>query len=115
MATSGAEEYDPATGTFRPIRRASVTPAQHKTAQAYQPKRTASGPRRAAGNQKPAERPQLSGLSESGNKYGVFYEMFEGAAMSPTGKILHTASKVVIAVVFLLLIYEAISYRLAQG
>jgi len=95
--TSGAEEFDPATGEFRAISR----PAQPK-------RRTAP----AAAKPRPRE---IAGLSESGNRYGVFYEIFEGAAMSPAGTALYRGAQVVIAVIFVLLIYEAVSYRLALG
>jgi len=95
--TSGAEEFDPATGEFRAISR-PVQPPRRKP-------RTPAKPR-------PRE---IAGLSESGNRYGVFYEIFEGAAMSPAGTALYRGAQVVIAVIFLLLVYEAVSYRMALG
>lgn len=90
--TSGAEEFDPATGEFRRIRK-----TQRPIGQAETRKR------------------ELAGLSDSGNRYGVFYEIFESAAMSPAGTALYRAAQVVIAVVFVLLLYEAITYRMALG
>lgn len=100
--TSGAEEFDPATGEFRAIKR-PVQPAPRKTAKAKPAKAPPPRPR------------EIAGLSESGNRFGVFYEIFEGAAMSPAGTALYRGAQVVIAVIFALLIYEAVSYRIALG
>lgn len=94
--TDGAEEFDPATGTFRRISRPVQPPRRREP-------KTKARPR------------QIAGLSESGNKYGVFYEIFEGAAMSPAGTALYHGAKVVIAIVFVLLLYEAVTYRMALG
>lgn len=103
MASSEAEEFDPKTGEFRKIpAKRTVRPA---------PMNPAPKVARAAG----ANRPQVSGLSESGNRYGVFYEIFEGAAKSPAGKAAYRVSQGIILVVFLLLLYEAVTYRMALG
>lgn len=91
--TSGPEEFDPATGQFRAIRRAPAAPVA--------PRRKPAAPRR------------IAGLSEEGNRYGVFYEAFEHAARSPAGTAAYRVAQVVIALVFILLVYEAVSYRLA--
>lgn len=94
---SFAEEYDPATGTFRPI----ADPA----AKAPPPRaRKPAAPRRKA-----------TGLSESGERYGVIYEVFEAGLKTDTAKYAVWASYAVIVVVFVLLLYEAITYRLALG
>lgn len=100
-APSDAEEYDPATGTFRPIPRA---PAQ-KPHEVYGARAKAVA----------ASRPRIAGLSESGQKYGVFYEIFEHGLKSNSAKYLVLATKIMIAVIFALLVYEAVSYRLALG
>lgn len=101
MASTDAEEYDPATGEFRKIRKPS----------AVRPAPMNPSPKVA----RPARPQQLSGLSDAGNRYGVFYEIFEGAAKSRSGTVAYRVSQGIIAVVFLLLLYEAITYRLAQG
>lgn len=104
MSTSLPEEYDPKTGTFRPI----ASPARSFGANSSS--EIASGRR----PEKPT-RPVAGGLSESGQKFGVFYEIFEHAARTKTAKRIETGTKVVILVIFGLLMYEAISYRLALG
>ena len=93
--TSGAEEYDPATGEFRAIRK---PPAREPAAS---PARAA--PLRTDGQSAPASRSD------------VFYEISAHALRSPGGTLLYRGSMVVIAVVFILLVYEAVSYRLALG
>ena len=97
--TDGAEEFDPETGTFRPIATRRPAPAD-------------PSPRRPMGSVKPA---MATGLSEHGQKYGVFFEIFEHAAMSRGGTIMYRGAQVVIAVIFVLLIYEAVTYRMALG
>ncbi|MEO0622535.1 MAG: hypothetical protein AAFU49_19255 [Pseudomonadota bacterium] len=100
-APSDAEEYDPATGTFRPIRK---KPAG-KPHQVYSAK---------AARQGAAPKPRrVTGLSESGERYGVFYEIMEGGLKSDSAKYMVMGAKIVMAVIFALLVYEAVSYRLA--
>lgn len=99
-APSDAEEYDPATGTFRPI---AKQPAA-KPHQIYREKRAAVAA---------AQPRRVTGLSETGEKYGVFYEVFEHGLKSDGAKYMVLGAKAIIAVVFVLLLYEAISYRLA--
>ena len=94
-APSDAEEYDPKTGTFRPIR---------KPAPARRPP-----PRPAAGAAR------IAGLSETGQRYGVAFEVFEAPLKSNGAKYASWVSMAVIAVIFVLLLYEAISYRLSLG
>lgn len=101
-APSDAEEYDPATGTFRPISKAP----KGKPHQVY------SGARAKPAAAKPSG---PTGLSESGDKYGVFYEVFEHGLKTDGAKYMVTGAKIVMAVIFALLLYEAISYRLALG
>ncbi|MEM9147060.1 MAG: hypothetical protein AAGC57_12765 [Pseudomonadota bacterium] len=101
-ASSDAEEYDPATGTFRPIRKRPVG-KPHQVYQRRKPAATAAKPRR------------VPGLSESGERYGVFYEIMEGGLKSDGAKYMVMGSKIVMAIIFALLLYEAISYRLALG
>ncbi len=92
-APSDAEEFDPKTGTFRPIRKPVA-------------------PRRPA--PKPAPR-KIAGLSETGQRYGVAYEVFEAGLKSDGIKYAVWVSKGIIVVVFLLLLYEAITYRINLG
>ncbi len=87
---SNAEEYDPATGTFRPIGQKSRVTAAPKPAPAGS-----------------------DGLSETGKRYGVLYEVFEDGLKSPSAKYMEYGAKAIIVIVFLLLLYEAISYRIA--
>jgi hypothetical protein len=93
--TDGAEEFDPKTGTFRRIRKTDI-----------QPRRKAAA--------KPA-RPYNPALSEEGNRYGVAYEIFSHAAKSPAGTAAYRGAQVVIAIIFVMLIWEAVSYRMALG
>jgi hypothetical protein len=90
-----AEEYDPETGEFRPIRKAHFPVSARPSA-----------------DRAPIP-PRVTGLSESGEKYGVFYEIAESGLRTRGARIAEIGSKIVIVVVFLLLLYEAISYRLA--
>ena len=95
--TSGAEEYDPATGAFRAIR-----------------KRPARGPAAGASRSRAAP-PRPDGQSSAPSRSDIFYEISAHALRSPGGTLLYRGSMVVIAVVFVLLVYEAVSYRLALG
>lgn len=112
---SDAEEFDPATGKFRPIaRKGAMQPAPLNPSPRMKNARPAAYKVRSRPN--PADRaPGTSGLSESGERFGVFYEIFEHAARSPAGNVAHKVSLVVIAIVFVLLMYEAIAYRISQG
>ncbi|MEM1342958.1 MAG: hypothetical protein AAGI34_00095 [Pseudomonadota bacterium] len=94
-----AEEFDPITGSFRPIKGAITASARKPV------KQTAPDPRPA----------KITGLSENGQRYGVFFEAFEHAAKSPMGNMLYRGAQAVIVVAFLLLMYEALNYRLALG
>lgn len=95
--TSGAEEYDPATGEFRAIR-----------------KRPAGGSVAGAGRSR-AVPLRTEGQSPAASRSDVFYEISAHALRSPGGTLLYRGSMVVIAVVFVLLVYEAVTYRLALG
>ncbi len=99
-APSDAEEFDPKTGTFRPIQKPA---AARRAAPRAAPRPTAAA-RKAAG-----------GLSETGERYGVFYEAFEHAFKTDSAKYAEWVAKGVIVVVFLLLLYEAITYRAGLG
>ena len=105
--TTGAEEFDPETGGFRPIgQKATMKPA---------PMNPAPARRSLPWNAGRAEPGHITGLSGNGNRFGVFYEVFESAAMSTGGTVLYRAAQVIIVVVFVLLLYEAITWRLSQG
>ena len=97
-APSDAEEYDPKTGQFRPLRKVRQ-PVSARPSASRAPVRPAS--------------PRATGLSETGEKYGVFFEIAEAGLKTRSARVLELGAKVVIVIVFLLLLYEAISYRLS--
>lgn len=98
--STGAEEYDPKTGTFRPIR--PRPPA---------PPRSAATPARRELRQTKASLQEA--MSDGNERAGVLYEIADSALRSPTMKWAELAAKIIIAIVFLLLLYEAVTYRLA--
>ncbi|MGF1500623.1 MAG: hypothetical protein ACFBSD_02315 [Paracoccaceae bacterium] len=60
-----------------------------------------------------ASQAQPGQLSESGERFGVFYEIFEAGFRSRSALWLERAALAFMALVFVLLVYEAITYRLA--
>lgn len=99
--SSGAEEFDPKTGTFRPI---SPRP-QRAVAAARQPKR----------DLRPNRATLQEAMADGDQRAGVLFEIADSALRSRTMKWAEWGAKAIIAIVFLLLVYEAISYRLALG
>ncbi|MGF1447481.1 MAG: hypothetical protein ACFBRM_14960 [Pikeienuella sp.] len=88
---STAEEFDPTTGTFRPIAK---------------PNAAAPGAPRAGTPTGGASRPEIS-------RYGVLFDAFEDGMKSDGAKYVELGAKAIIVIVFLLLLYEAISYRIS--
>lgn len=103
---SDAEEYDPKTGTFRPIARKKPAPARRPA-----PQRGRREPgRESLGRMEGAT--VTEALAQSGRGHDVAYSMFKAAFDSRSARIMEWGAKIFIVVVFLLLLWEAVSYRL---
>jgi len=107
---SDAEEYDPKTGTFRPI---GKKPAPMRATTGRRPPPPPKEERERLGRMQGTTTAEA--LSQGGRGHDVAYDMFKGAFDSPSAKRLELGAKIVIGVIFLLLLWEAISYRFLGG